>query len=170
IWKKPTIKDFNTKDFKWINSSINWSKVPNIAPRKMVNGDIDMTGYPDSDPDCTWGLTYDDGPSCAHTVFYDFLRDNNQSATMFFIGSNVATLPHEARRAYLDVCSNLTTIITFTDTNDWNMEPDGTEQPAQIDATFQSFIDMGQNGTFADSGAIVLEHELNNGTMSKAIE
>ncbi|CAG8668249.1 9850_t:CDS:2, partial [Racocetra persica] len=254
IWEKPTSKDFNTKEFKQINSSINWSKVPKIATRKMVNGNVDTTGYPDSDPDCWWsystcttpkpplqhdvsfcpepgtlGLTYDDGPNCAHTVFYDFLKQNNQKATMFFIGSNVATLPNEAQRAFIDghhICVhtwshqymttltneealaelyyarkaikrvigitprcwrppygdvdnriraiaqqlNMRTIIWNLDTNDWDMEPDGTEQPAQIDAIFQSLVNMGQNGTFADSGAIVLEHELSNGTMSKAIE
>ncbi|CAG8541437.1 9542_t:CDS:2 [Cetraspora pellucida] len=256
VWAVPSSNDtFNTAEFKQLNSSLDWSKVPKIAPRKLVNGSLDLANYSTSDPDCwwsynlctkpkatglqadvsicpepgTWGLTYDDGPNCSHTVFYDFLKGNNQKATMFFVGSNVANWPNEAQRALADghhICVhtwshqymttltneqalaelyytkkiikyvmgvtplcwrppfgdvddrirgiaqllNLTTILWNLDTNDWNMVPAGTEQPAQIDALFQSFVDMGQNGTFATSGAIVLEHELNNGTMSKAVE
>ncbi|CAG8793294.1 2832_t:CDS:2, partial [Gigaspora rosea] len=256
IWEKPTSTVFNTDDFKRINSSIDWTKVPNIPPHKTTTaGDIDQTGYSASDPDCwwsynlcttpkapglnpdvtvcpepgTWGLTYDDGPNCSHTVFYDFLKQNKQNATMFFIGSNVASLPIEAQRALADghhICVhtwshqymttltneealaelyytvkviklvmgitplcwrppfgdvddriraiaqqlNLTTIIWNLDTNDWDMTPDGKETVAQIDANFQSFVNMGTNGTFNNGGCIVLEHELDNNTMSKAVE
>ncbi|CAG8788738.1 24718_t:CDS:2, partial [Gigaspora margarita] len=256
IWEKPTSTVFNTDEFKRVNSSIDWTKVSKVATHKLTKaGDIDQTGYSASDPDCwwsynlcttpkaaglkpdvvacpepgTWGLTYDDGPNCSHTVFYDFLKQNNQKATMFFIGSNVASLPNEAKRALADghqICVhtwshqymttltneevlaelyytlkvikyvigvtplcwrppfgdvddriraiaqqlNLTTIIWNLDTNDWNETPDGTETSAQVDTTFQGFVNMGINGTFNNSGVIVLEHELDNNTMSKAVE
>ncbi|CAG8474182.1 13124_t:CDS:2 [Dentiscutata erythropus] len=254
-WKIPTSTVFNTDEFKQLNSSIDWTKVPNITPHKTVNGSIDQTGYSASDPDCwwtynlcttpktaginpdvtvcpepgTWGLTYDDGPNCSHTVFYDFLKANNQKATMFFIGSNVQNLPNEAQRALADghqICVhtwshnymttltneealaelyytrkvikyvmgitplcwrppfgdvddriraiaqqlNLTTIIWDQDTNDWDEIPDGVETSAQIDANFQTFVNRGLNGTYNYSGTIVLEHELDNNTMSKAVE
>ncbi|CAG8837246.1 9893_t:CDS:1, partial [Racocetra persica] len=56
IWKKPSSDVFNTEEFIQLNSSIDWSKVPNIAPRKMVNGVLDKTGYSTSDPDCWWSF------------------------------------------------------------------------------------------------------------------
>lgn len=50
----------------------------------------------------TWGLTFDDGPNCTQNEFYDFLKQNNQNASMFFIGSNCADWPYEAQRAFKD--------------------------------------------------------------------
>ncbi|KAG1748053.1 carbohydrate esterase family 4 protein [Suillus lakei] len=84
--------------------------------------------YPSSDPDCWWtydqcttpklaglppdlavvpepdtlGYGFDDGPNCTHNVFYNFLSQNNQKATMFYIGSNVMDWPLEAQRALAD--------------------------------------------------------------------
>ncbi|KAJ3752394.1 carbohydrate esterase family 4 protein [Lentinula raphanica] len=81
--------------------------------------------YPSSDPDCWWtyslcttpklsglpldvtaapepstlGYGFDDGPNCSHNAFYDFLQSQNQKATFYFIGSNVADWPLEAQRA-----------------------------------------------------------------------
>ncbi|CAG8797547.1 17640_t:CDS:2, partial [Dentiscutata erythropus] len=256
IWEKPNSTLFNSAEFKQINSTIDWSKVPKVTPHTLSSsGDIDQTGYSSSDPDCwwsynlcttpkahglqpdaticpepgAWGLTYDDGPNCSHTVFYDFLKENNQKATLFYIGSNVAQLPNEAQRGLADghhICVhtwshqymttltndealaelyyarkaikyvmgitplcwrppfgdvddriraiatqlNMSTIIWDLDTNDWNEAPDGTETSAQVDTTFQGFVNMGLNGTYNNSGTIVLEHELDNNTMSKAIE
>ncbi|CAG8554561.1 21562_t:CDS:2 [Gigaspora rosea] len=246
IWEKPTSDNFNTDEFQQVYNSIDWSQVPDIQPHTVVNGDIDQSNYPDDDPDCwwtynqcsspnapgvqpdvticpepeTWGLTYDDGPNCAHNTFYDFLKENDQNATMFFIGSNVANWPKEAKRALTDghhICCHtwshqymtsltneevvgelyyalkaIKTVIGVTplcwrppygDVDDrvraiaqqlnlpmtvlWNL---GNETSDQIDSNFQSFVDMGTDGTFANSGCIVLEHELNNGTMSKAME
>ncbi|CAG8624090.1 54_t:CDS:2, partial [Scutellospora calospora] len=247
---------FGTSEFKALYASIDWSKVPNIPTRKLdASGSFITTGYNTSDPDCWWsfstcttpkapginpdiyfcpepetlGLSYDDGPNCSHTVFYDFLQANNQKATMFFIGSNVADWPNEAKRALADghqICVhtwshpymttltneevlgelyytrkaikyvigvtpqcwrppfgdvddrvrgiaqqlNMSTIIWNLDTNDWDMAPAGTLTPAQVDANFQDFVNMGKNGTFTDSGCIILEHEINSGTMSKALE
>ncbi|EIE86988.1 hypothetical protein G6F46_002670 [Rhizopus delemar] len=61
-----------------------------------------------------WGLNYDDGPlnpsdddkevtKYAEPELYNFLANNkNQKATLFYIGSNVATFPEAARRALND--------------------------------------------------------------------
>ncbi|CAG8586123.1 19734_t:CDS:2 [Dentiscutata erythropus] len=253
IWSTPSTEVFNTAEFKQVNSSIKWSMVPNIPPKVMVNGTFVSSTYPATDPDCwwsyklcvtpkapgvnpdyymcpepdTWGLTYDDGPNCSHTQFYDFLKQNNQKASMFFVGSNVADWPNEAIRALTDghhICVhtwshpymttltndqvlaelyytrkvikyvmgitplcwrppfgdvddrvraiaqqlNMSTVIWNLDSDDWQMQPAGSFTSAQVDSIFQGFVDMGKNGTFATSGAIALEHELNNGTMSKA--
>ncbi|CAG8822607.1 25933_t:CDS:2, partial [Racocetra persica] len=175
----------------------------------------------------TWGLTYDDGPNCSHNAFYDFLSQNKQKASMFFIGSNVADWPYEAKRAFADnhhisvhtwshpymttltndqVLAelyytkkviheivgvtplswrppfgdadnriraiaqqlNLATIIWNLDSNDWQMQPMGPKTSAEVDAIFEDFVKMGQNGSFSNHGAIALQHELNNATMSKA--
>lgn len=84
--------------------------------------------YPSSDPDCWWtydqcttpklaglppdlaavpepntlGYGFDDGPNCSHNAFYDYLSQNDQKATMFYIGSNVMNWPLEAQRALAD--------------------------------------------------------------------
>ena len=105
------------------------SSIPNIAPRGTRDGDFSGVKYDDSkDPDCwwtdtncvkpklaglpnditscpeahTWGLTLDDGPSCSHNAYYDYLKSVDQKATMFFIGSNVINYPLEAQRALGD--------------------------------------------------------------------
>lgn len=61
-----------------------------------------------------WGLNYDDGPynpsdsdallnNYSEPVLYNFLaNNNNQKATLFYIGSNVVTYPAAARRAIND--------------------------------------------------------------------
>ncbi|KAF7731957.1 hypothetical protein EC973_007062 [Apophysomyces ossiformis] len=57
-----------------------------------------------------WGLTFDDGPlnpksknmsdAYAEPRLYDYLAaHHNQKATLFFVGSNVATFPEAAKRA-----------------------------------------------------------------------
>jgi peptidoglycan/xylan/chitin deacetylase (PgdA/CDA1 family) len=45
------------------------------------------------------GYGFDDGPNCSHNIFYDYLLEQQQKATMFFIGSNVLDWPFEAMRA-----------------------------------------------------------------------
>jgi peptidoglycan/xylan/chitin deacetylase (PgdA/CDA1 family) len=50
----------------------------------------------------TMGYAFDDGPNCSHNAFYDFLESQNQKATMFYIGSNVADWPYEAQRGIDD--------------------------------------------------------------------
>ncbi|KAK9762827.1 hypothetical protein K7432_011052 [Basidiobolus ranarum] len=254
IWKKADQTTFSTPEFQQVYNSIDWTKVPNIQPKKMdASGAFISSDYPASDPDCwwtyqgcvtpkaqniqpdiascpepeTWGLTYDDGPNCTHTQFYDFLKANNQKASLFFIGSNVADWPREAQRGLTDghhICVHtwshpymttltnqevlaelyyttkaiktvvgitptcwrppygdvddrvraiaqqlkLTNIIWNLDSDDWQMAPAGNLPESAIDQRFQNFVDMGKNGTFATSGAITLEHELNNGTMTMA--
>jgi peptidoglycan/xylan/chitin deacetylase (PgdA/CDA1 family) len=61
-----------------------------------------------------WGLNYDDGPynpseddkelnAYAEPVLYNFLaKNNNQKATLFYIGSNVVSYPAAAKRALND--------------------------------------------------------------------
>ncbi|KAI8336731.1 hypothetical protein BC941DRAFT_427947 [Chlamydoabsidia padenii] len=61
-----------------------------------------------------WGLNYDDGPynpseddkelnAYAEPVLYNFLaQNNNQKATLFYIGSNVVSYPAAAKRALND--------------------------------------------------------------------
>ncbi|KAI8580697.1 hypothetical protein K450DRAFT_173211 [Umbelopsis ramanniana AG] len=56
-----------------------------------------------------WGLNYDDGPlnpvnfdhpdSWAEPALYDFLTDQNHTATLFYIGSYVVSFPSAAQRA-----------------------------------------------------------------------
>ncbi|KZP07298.1 hypothetical protein FIBSPDRAFT_841405 [Athelia psychrophila] len=36
----------------------------------------------------TPGYRFDDGPNYSQNAFYDFLTEQNQKATMFYIGSN----------------------------------------------------------------------------------
>ncbi|KAI9459537.1 carbohydrate esterase family 4 protein [Boletus coccyginus] len=99
------------------------SQILNIPPN-----DLSGSNYPDDDPNCWWtysgcttpkhaglspdqvavpepntlGYGFDDGPNCSHNAFYDYLQQNNQKATMFYIGSNVADWPLEAQRALAD--------------------------------------------------------------------
>ncbi|GAA6045281.1 hypothetical protein NBRC10513_007663 [Rhodotorula toruloides] len=47
-------------------------------------------------------FTLDDGPNCSHNAFYDFLDEQKQKATLFYIGSNVLDWPLEAQRGLAD--------------------------------------------------------------------
>ncbi|KAJ7653781.1 putative chitin deacetylase [Mycena rosella] len=105
------------------------SSIPNIAPRGTLGGDFSQVTYDQAaDPDCWWtqtqcvtpkladlkpdvasvpeprtlGYGFDDGPACGHNRFYNYLAEQNQKATMFFIGSNVMWFPLEAQRAVAD--------------------------------------------------------------------
>nr|GAT59278.1 carbohydrate esterase family 4 protein [Mycena chlorophos] len=104
--------------------------IPNIAPKGVLgvlNETIEDT-YPAADPDCWWtvatcvtpkapgvnpdiasvpepntlGYGFDDGPNCSHNAFYDFLSEQKQKATMYYIGSNVIDWPYQAQRAITD--------------------------------------------------------------------
>lgn len=106
-------------------------QIPNIPPKgtqPQSLGGIFSFSYPPNDPDCWWtathcttpktagipsdtfivpepgtlGYGFDDGPYCGHNGFYDFLQSKNQTATMFYIGSNVMNIPLEAQRALAD--------------------------------------------------------------------
>lgn len=130
-WDNATILPGDTEAQNTWNSIKNSGIIPSgIKPKGTVNGDFSSftPTYPASDPDCwwtyqgcdtpkhpnlasdltqcpepnTWGLTFDDGPNCTHNAFYDFLQQNKQKATMFYIGSNVLDWPLEAQRGIVD--------------------------------------------------------------------
>ncbi|ORX37796.1 hypothetical protein BD324DRAFT_641891 [Kockovaella imperatae] len=111
-----------------INTEVT-AQFPNIQPHGTHNGSFAGVQYNSSDPDCWWtwsncvtpaastglqpdwasvpepetfGLTFDDGPNCAHNLFYDFLQENNQKATMFYIGSNIYDSPLQGLRGFAD--------------------------------------------------------------------
>ncbi|KAI7952046.1 hypothetical protein MJO28_007730 [Puccinia striiformis f. sp. tritici] len=112
-------------------------RIPNIAVKGTPTGDFNATTptYPRSDPDCWWsfnkcttpklpglvpdvstcpqpntfGFTLDDGPNCSHNAYYDLLRQTNQKASLFYVGSNVIDWPLEAQRGLADgheICSH----------------------------------------------------------------
>ncbi|KAF9530730.1 carbohydrate esterase family 4 protein [Crepidotus variabilis] len=114
------------------NAQAKWSaikdSVPPIDTKPAAGETFDAAAYPPDDPDCWWtatkctkpkvanvpediyvvpeprtlGYGFDDGPNCTHNAFYDYLKKENQKATMFFIGSNVMDWPLEAQRAVKD--------------------------------------------------------------------
>lgn len=63
-----------------------------------------------------------------------------------------------------------TAILWNLDTDDWaaGTQPGVTEQT--VNQNYENFITMGKNGTFANSGNIVLSHEINNMTMDFALK
>ncbi|WFD29884.1 hypothetical protein MSPP1_000898 [Malassezia sp. CBS 17886] len=64
----------------------------------------------------------------------------------------------------------LRTILWSDDTNDWNIQPDGPEPTASIDANYQKIISKAHNKSTDNTGVIVLAHELTNATMSEFIK
>ncbi|KAH8551590.1 chitin deacetylase 1 [Umbelopsis sp. PMI_123] len=63
---------------------------------------------------------------------------------------------------------NLTAVIWDLDTNDWAA---GSSVPeTTVEQTYQDFITMGTNGTYATTGNIVLTHEIDNTTMTLAVK
>ncbi|KAI8086985.1 uncharacterized protein B0P05DRAFT_533202 [Gilbertella persicaria] len=63
---------------------------------------------------------------------------------------------------------NLTAIIWDLDTDDWAAGSSKTVE--EVEETYEDYIEMGSNGTFANSGQIVLTHEIDNTTMSLALK
>ncbi|KAL0573019.1 hypothetical protein V5O48_008947 [Marasmius crinis-equi] len=210
---KPTGYDASDPDCWWTFNQCTTPKAQGIAP--------DVVMVP---PPSTIGFGFDDGPYCAHDAFYDFLKSQNQTATMFFIGSNVFTWPREAQRALADgheLCTHtwshpysrtfsrnfitlyvqamklitgvttkcfrppygdiddrvrsiagglgLRTILWSYDSEDADVGIPGiTEQ--SVDTSYNNFIEMAKNGTFANAGTILLQHEVNKFTVTKAME
>ncbi|SCZ95714.1 BZ3500_MvSof-1268-A1-R1_Chr8-1g09748 [Microbotryum saponariae] len=103
--------------------------LPSIAPRGTTDGDWSNVKYSTTDdPDCWWtstlcttpkllslppdvthceqpaalGYTLDDGPNCSHNAYYDYLNDQKQKATLFYVGSNVMNWPLQAQRGLAD--------------------------------------------------------------------
>ena len=64
----------------------------------------------------------------------------------------------------------LITVIWKYDSNDWRVIPGGTNYTvADVDTSYQLFINNLTAGTFDAGGGIILTHELNNFTMQEAI-
>lgn len=62
----------------------------------------------------------------------------------------------------------MTTILWNLDTDDWAA---GTSETLDtVKKTYEDFVEMGSNGTFKNSGQIVLTHEIDNTTMTLAME
>ncbi|KAH7926539.1 carbohydrate esterase family 4 protein [Leucogyrophana mollusca] len=130
IWQPATIVASDTAAQAKYQGML--SQIPNIQPKgtqpASLMGDFGGYNYPTSDPDCWWtygkcttpkfaglppdivtlpepdtlGYGFDDGPNCSHNAFYDYLQQNDQKATMFYIGSNVMDWPLEAQRGLAD--------------------------------------------------------------------
>jgi peptidoglycan/xylan/chitin deacetylase (PgdA/CDA1 family) len=62
----------------------------------------------------------------------------------------------------------LQTILWGYDSNDWRVGI-ANVTPADVDASYQAFINNETSGTFNTQGGIMLTHELNNYTMQEAI-
>ncbi|GAA5823195.1 hypothetical protein JCM11251_007520 [Rhodosporidiobolus azoricus] len=134
IWEIADLSTAKTEVSDLFNS-LN-SSIPNIAPKGTPEGDFTgvnydgnadsecwwtwkqcttpkLEGLPDDISHCpepqTWGFTLDDGPNCSHNAYYDYLQEQKQKATLFYIGSNVIDWPLEAQRGLSDgheICSH----------------------------------------------------------------
>jgi hypothetical protein len=64
----------------------------------------------------------------------------------------------------------LATVLWDEDTNDWNMPGSGGGNlpPATVDGYFEDWIAARKNGSDNATGHVVLQHELNNATVSMA--
>ena len=60
---------------------------------------------------------------------------------------------------------NLTAILWNLDTDDWAAGTTPGITAETVSQNYEDYIKMGSNGTFANSGNIVLTHEINNMTM-----
>jgi hypothetical protein len=175
----------------------------------------------------TWGLGIDDGPNCTNSLFYDFLKENNQKASLYYIGSNVYNWPQQARRGIEDghqVCVhtwshpamtsrtnsqafaelyytrlviqkilgrtplcwrppygdvdnrirfiasklNLTLHLWSDDTFDWQVGQNNVTVQ-DVTANYEKVYAKAQNGTYTTHGPMVLNHEVNNYTMTEII-
>ncbi|KAF8656450.1 hypothetical protein AX16_002535 [Volvariella volvacea WC 439] len=223
IWQPAVILSNDTNaQAKW--DQIKGNVPTNISVKSVPGNSTNNTStYDPSDPDCWWtyrgcttpklpglpldvatvpepgtlGYGFDDGPNCSHNAFYDYLQEQNQKATMFFIGSNVLDWPLEAQRAFVDgheICVHtwshkymtslpsetvfaelyyiaagldLRTVMWKEDSDDWRANI-GNITAADVDKKYQALIDAANNGGHSSSGTIMLTHELNNFTMSEA--
>jgi hypothetical protein len=60
----------------------------------------------------------------------------------------------------------LTAILWNLDTDDWAAGTTPGITAETVNQNYEDFIKMGSNGTFANTGNVVLSHEINNMTMS----
>lgn len=123
---------------------------------------------------------------CVHTWSHPPMttQTNDQAVAQFYwtlrvIKEVTGVTPRCWRPPYGDVDDRirsiawqmgLRTIIWDEDTNDWNMPGTGggNLSPNTVDGYFQGWIDARKNGTDNVNGHVVLEHELNNATVSMA--
>lgn len=123
---------------------------------------------------------------CVHTWSHPQMtsKSNDQVVAEFYwtlraIKETTGITPRCWRPPYGDVDDRvrsiawqmgMRTIIWDEDTNDWNMPGDGGGNlpPATVDGYFEGWINAYKNGTDKANGHIVLEHELNNATVSMA--
>ncbi|BGP53202.1 hypothetical protein JCM8202v2_000761 [Rhodotorula sphaerocarpa] len=87
-------------------------KIPNIAKSWLQDGNVVYPQGTDGQAVCSWtltgcfgpndiheapdgmyGVSFDDGPLADSPTLYRFLQENNQTATHFFIGSNMLANP-----------------------------------------------------------------------------
>jgi peptidoglycan/xylan/chitin deacetylase (PgdA/CDA1 family) len=87
----PTYDGATDPDCWWTYNKCTTPKLANLKP--------DIANMPEP---MTLGYGFDDGPNCSHNAFYDFLTEQKQKATMFYIGINVQNHPLEAQRAVAD--------------------------------------------------------------------
>ncbi|PKI83997.1 hypothetical protein MVES1_002426 [Malassezia vespertilionis] len=95
-----------------------WSASTCTKPKHdRLQPDVSECPLPNS-----WGLSFDDGPNCSHNAFYDFLKEKELKATLFYIGGNILSTPLQAQRGFAeghDICVHTWShryMTTLTDT------------------------------------------------------
>ncbi|KDQ11597.1 carbohydrate esterase family 4 protein [Botryobasidium botryosum FD-172 SS1] len=101
--------------------------IPAIAPSKLVNGSPTYDGNANGPEICsatyqcrgpadleiwdsppgTVAISFDDGPAPASVRLYDFLKQNNQRATHFMIGSNILANPQIFLQCFNDLANDI---------------------------------------------------------------
>jgi hypothetical protein len=94
-----TLGDFDSFNYSAGDPDCWWSSTKCTTPAASTGLVADIVSVPEP---MTWGLGFDDGPNCSHNAFYDYLAQQNQKATMFYIGSNVMDWPLQALRGIVD--------------------------------------------------------------------
>ncbi|KAG8899834.1 hypothetical protein FRC00_000861 [Tulasnella sp. 408] len=107
-------------------------KVCNSAAECKVDGDIWAA------PDGMLGLNFDDGPTDASPRLYDFLKNNTQKATLFYIGGNIRDLPQHALTAFQG--GNDLAVHTYT--HRWSTSLTNEEFMAELGWTCQIISDL----------------------------
>ncbi|KIO34400.1 carbohydrate esterase family 4 protein [Tulasnella calospora MUT 4182] len=107
-------------------------KVCNSAAECKVDGDIWAA------PDGMLGLNFDDGPTDASPRLYDFLKNNTQKATLFYIGGNIRDLPQHALTAFQG--GNDLAVHTYT--HRWSTSLSNEEFMAELGWTCQIISDL----------------------------
>ncbi|KAF9956378.1 chitin deacetylase [Mortierella alpina] len=77
---------------------------PSTLPKEQCWWTCQKCEAPDDITSCptpgTWGLTYDDGPSPDSPRLYANLKEHNQKATLFIVGSRAVSYPNTLKQAY----------------------------------------------------------------------